>query len=483
LRNEVFILGIDALDLSFLKKNITHLPNFRYFLENGIYGELDSTWPPITIPAWITMFTGKDPGKLDLYDFRKIDRETGEISLFNPLTYTKDLIWNMLPSNITRSFFNVPGSYPVDVHQADEAYTGFLSPKRQCKPSSLKKHFNEIIDETSLRGKRRIAKAINNDKIIFSVAICRPKDLTICVLRSPDVALHNEGVEEEDILQTYTAIDKLLKQIYDKNWDIFIVSDHGMKKVDRLVYLNTILENKGFLVRKKISAREEVENRLVSFANRLTQFGIRSLLKKINDLLAYKKAVDFRMNKADIIKLIDHNQTDAFAYAHSTSNYACIYVKNKHKLNEIKQELERSKYVESVKRSDEIYSSISRDTPDLLVKLKDDFIPVCLPYKSLEVKTKKYVHRKKGTFIAKGPTIKDNCQEAHNLHIEDVTPTILHLLGQKIPKDIDGRVLKEIFQEGSEPAKREIAYTPAHAEILSRIKHKLNPRVRRLNKP
>ncbi len=452
-------------------------------MENGVYGELDSTWPPITIPAWITMFTGKDPGKLDLYDFRKINRETDEIDLFNPLTYTKDLIWNMLPSKITRSFFNVPGSYPLYVHQVDEAYTGFLSPKRQCKPTSLKKHFEKIEDETNLMGKRRLAKAIDNDKIIFNVAVSRPKDLTICVLRSTDVALHSEGVKKEDILQTYTEMDELLTQIRDENWDIFIVSDHGMRKVDRIVYINTLLEREGFLVRKKTSTRDDVRNRLISYGNRLTRFGIRNFLKKINDLLASKKAVDFRMNKTDILRLIDHNKTDAFAYAHSTSNYACIYVKNKNKLDEIKQELERSKYIDSVKKSAEIYSSISRNTPDFLVKLKDDSIPVCLPYKNLEVRVKKYVHRKRGTFIAKGPTIKGNNQELYELHIEDITPTLLHLLGQEIPEDVDGRVLKEIFLEKSEPAKREITYVPVRAKILSKIKYKLNQRAQRLRKP
>ena len=46
----------------------------------------------------------------------------------------------------------------------------------------------------------------------------------------------------------------------------------------------------------------------------------------------------------------------------------------------------------------------------------------------------------------------------NNLKIFDITPTILHMFGLPIPKDIDGRVLTEIFDEKSKPAKRKIVY-------------------------
>ena len=36
----------------------------------GCYGQLESIIPPITVPAWMCMATGQDPGSLGVYGFR-----------------------------------------------------------------------------------------------------------------------------------------------------------------------------------------------------------------------------------------------------------------------------------------------------------------------------------------------------------------------------------------------------------------------------
>ena len=40
----------------------------------------------------------------------------------------------------------------------------------------------------------------------------------------------------------------------------------------------------------------------------------------------------------------------------------------------------------------------------------------------------------------------------------DIAPTVLHLLGIAIPKEMDGKVLKDIFKEKSEAYKRKQVY-------------------------
>ncbi len=42
------------------------LPNLRRVMQRGVYGALESTVPPITVPAWMCMMTGKDPGTLGI---------------------------------------------------------------------------------------------------------------------------------------------------------------------------------------------------------------------------------------------------------------------------------------------------------------------------------------------------------------------------------------------------------------------------------
>ena len=55
------------------------MPNVAALCERGVWGPLRSTIPPITVPAWPTMVTGRDPGELGLYGFR--DRVAGSYEL------------------------------------------------------------------------------------------------------------------------------------------------------------------------------------------------------------------------------------------------------------------------------------------------------------------------------------------------------------------------------------------------------------------
>lgn len=55
------------------------MPHLGALSERGVWGPLRSTIPPITVPAWTTMVTGRDPGELGLYGFR--DRVAGSYAL------------------------------------------------------------------------------------------------------------------------------------------------------------------------------------------------------------------------------------------------------------------------------------------------------------------------------------------------------------------------------------------------------------------
>ncbi len=55
-------------------------------------------------------------------------------------------------------------------------------------------------------------------------------------------------------------------------------------------------------------------------------------------------------------------------------------------------------------------------------------------------------HSPEGILIMTG----DPCEskkELKSASIEDIAPTVLHLMGFKIPKDMDGRVMEEAFKE------------------------------------
>ena len=66
---KVAMFGIDGGTLALVEQWKEELPTLKRIMEGGVYGEMLSTVPPMTCPAWASMFTGKNPGKLGMYDF------------------------------------------------------------------------------------------------------------------------------------------------------------------------------------------------------------------------------------------------------------------------------------------------------------------------------------------------------------------------------------------------------------------------------
>ena len=66
-------------------------------------------------------------------------------------------------------------------------------------------------------------------------------------------------------------------------------------------------------------------------------------------------------------------------------------------------------------------------------------------------------HDRFGIFLASGPGIKKGIR-IKDAKSYDLAPTILHIMDVPVPSDVDGQVLREIFLEGHELAKKEVCY-------------------------
>lgn len=104
-------------------------------------------------------------------------------------------------------------------------------------------------------------------------------------------------------------------------------------------------------------------------------------------------------------------------------------------------------------RREELYHgpSIGR-APDIVLEMKADYeggvsahSPVISPIPRSFLKMRSGNHTMDGIFIARGPQVNSRAEIA-DAHLADVTPTILYYLGIPVPENMDGRVLKEIFQ-------------------------------------
>jgi len=67
----VLVIGLDCVTPQlFFDHWLDQLPTIKRLVESSIHGPLKSCIPPITVPAWACMTTGKNPGQLGIYGFR-----------------------------------------------------------------------------------------------------------------------------------------------------------------------------------------------------------------------------------------------------------------------------------------------------------------------------------------------------------------------------------------------------------------------------
>jgi arylsulfatase A-like enzyme len=88
-------------------------------------------------------------------------------------------------------------------------------------------------------------------------------------------------------------------------------------------------------------------------------------------------------------------------------------------------------------------------------------------------------HRLEGMIILKGPHIKRGYWLGR-ADIIDVAPTLLHILEIPIPQDMDGKVLKDVFESSSLIAQRKIQFAaPSEREDSVGQEHVLDQTVRK----
>ena len=127
------------------------LPNLRRIMEQGIYGPLESTTPPITVPAWMCMMTGKDPGTLGIYGFRnRRDHSYDGLAFASSKMVREPTLWDVLAEHGKQTIaLGVPLTYPPRPING-LMITDFLAPNTESDytyPSELKDEIKSVVGE------------------------------------------------------------------------------------------------------------------------------------------------------------------------------------------------------------------------------------------------------------------------------------------------------------------------------------------------
>jgi predicted AlkP superfamily phosphohydrolase/phosphomutase len=101
----VLVIGLDCLPASVLEPPLAAtMPTVSQLVREGTGGALESTLPPITIPAWTCMLSGRDPGELGLYGFRnRRSFRYGDLVQATSLSVRFPRIWDYLTRARERS--------------------------------------------------------------------------------------------------------------------------------------------------------------------------------------------------------------------------------------------------------------------------------------------------------------------------------------------------------------------------------------------
>jgi len=93
----LLVLGLDSLPASLAFGPLAEcLPSLTALGARGMFAPLRSTTPPITVPAWACMFSGRDPGELGLYGFRNRARGSYTMALPSSRSVTEKRAWDWL---------------------------------------------------------------------------------------------------------------------------------------------------------------------------------------------------------------------------------------------------------------------------------------------------------------------------------------------------------------------------------------------------
>lgn len=280
----MFILGLDSTPPRILYENYgVELKALREVVEESARYTLESCHPPITIPAWISMFTGKTPGELGIYGFRH--RRPGDVKesyIANSTHIKHPTLWNKAGRKGLRvGVIGVPPTYPPKpVHGF--LITDFTTPNPE-KPytfppwlrKELEKSFGPYIFDIIYRSddKDGVAKDLfemTRQHLAIVKYLLKQKSWNLFIYvevgvdrahhafwkyfdkEHPRYMWHNRY--SKVIPEYYRLIDMWFneaRRLMPKDTVIVIASDHGTKAMKGTFVVNQWLEEQGYLKLKE----------------------------------------------------------------------------------------------------------------------------------------------------------------------------------------------------------------------------------------
>lgn len=288
---KVVMIGLDGFNPDLVYQWKDELPNLSKLMEEGIYGKIKSTVPPITPQAWTCVLTGKNPGHFGYWDFTyRDDYSYGQPELVNSKVRDErvDTIYKILSGyNKKVAIINVPVTYPPPEIPDGYSISSFMTPslnKQFTHPASLKKEIEKIIGQyiidasTSDMNFRQIDKEVvlkriyDMDKQRFELIIHFIKekkcDFVFTVIMGTDRMPHlfyryfdknhrrysSHPKYKNALKNHYKFCDENIGKILNlvgEDTAVIVTSDHSVQRLDGRINLNEWLIKEGYMKLRK----------------------------------------------------------------------------------------------------------------------------------------------------------------------------------------------------------------------------------------
>lgn len=491
--------------------------------DGGAEGVLESVPNMNSAPAWSSVVTGLNPGRHGIFYFDEPVPGTNRRTVVNASRRTGATLWRMASQAGRRIIVvNVPISYPAEavngflvagLDTPSKSLPGFAHP--EDLPHRYPDLFRDYVIEPGAPSLMRMGKAQEAREQLLSCIdgwaaaterLMRDEewDLVFVVFTSTDTAQHffwtedGRGVIEE----TYEAQDRAtarlveLARSQDPEVNVVVLADHGGAPNTRgPEFLPIWLEDQGLLARTKPSLRGRALRAGYDLANRtLTREQKQALARRFRRLREEAEA-------ESRLAGIDWSRTRAYADGRrdevlvNAADRGGVVTEGEYP--DLVRELEAGvasvteldsgrRAVASVIHRSKAYHGLFVDrAPDLTIRWVLDGALRGLSCDSARARDRMREaaarpvfqpggHHPHGLFVAQGPNVRP--AEVRG-GLEDVTPTVLALLGVAVPAGLDGKpltVLQGVEAEAAAPlvdavvAQQTSGYTPEEEEAIRR---------------
>jgi len=457
---KVLIIGLDCATPQFVFDEwADQLPAIASLMNRGSHGLLRSCVPPITVPAWSCMMSGKSPGTLGCYGFRnRSDYSYEGMSFATSRAIKEDRVWDILSRAGKKVILvGVPQTYPPTPVNG-LMVTCFLTPDTSCQYTHPRELAAEIkacvgdymldVDDFRSDNKEQVLAQIyemteKRFGLFKHFLQTKPWDFAMMVEMGVDRMhhgfwkymdsehpKHEQGSKFKDaIFEYYKYIDAKIADLLtavDENTVVFIVSDHGARTMKGGFCINEWLMREGYLtIAEKPEKPMPIGKVKIDWQKTMAwgEGGYYSRLflnVKGREPQGCIDPGDYERVRAELIKKLEATRDE---------NGRLIGTR--------------------VFRPQDIYSEINGVPPDMIVYFGN------LAWRSIgsiglgvlhtfenDMGSDDANHAQDGIFIMCDRQQACPSVKREGLNITDIAPTVLHLLGLPVPADMEGKAIQ-----------------------------------------